>query len=189
VEMDTKVQTSFVVAQWSPVVDMIDATITGDDVADEDTAATFIISDIELIDSDGSEHMSLYLVARNPSAGSSAIESVEVNGFVASGAPAVLIDGDLVVQGEGGEYLLDTDAPEDASFDFTDYSVYELPSSLPKDPSVSILPVPHFSGQVNLLLVAVVTDGPVSETSVKPFQIEFMPVADDFTLFVANMTE
>ncbi|GMH75559.1 hypothetical protein TrLO_g7134, partial [Triparma laevis f. longispina] len=169
---------------WTPVVDMFEVTISGDDVSDEDTVARIKISGINLIDTDGSEQMSLYLVAQNPTPGSSVLEMVEMANedysiVPLSPASGVFIDGDLVVN--GGEYVLDT--PE--GLVDADFVVYKLPP-VADEVTLSILPIQHFSGQVNLMLVSVVTDGSDTETRTSPFQIEFMPVADDFSLVVAN---
>ncbi|GMI13440.1 hypothetical protein TrVE_jg5679, partial [Triparma verrucosa] len=195
VEMDTKVQTSFVVAQWSPVVDMINITVTGDIFADEDTVARIKISDIDLIDTDGSEQMSLYLVAQNPSAGSSALELVEVSfnniTEILTSSTAVLIDGSLIVQGGvAGEYVLDTKIEgslvEGDSSGSTYFAVYELPPSIGDSADLSFYSRRHFSGLINVAVVAVMSDGAVSETGVTPIQVEFLPVADDFILYLPN---
>ncbi|GMH77013.1 hypothetical protein TrLO_g5950 [Triparma laevis f. longispina] len=190
VESDFKTQTGFVVAQWTPVVDMIDITVTGDILADEDTVAKIKISDINLIDTDGSEQMSLYLVAQNPTPGSSVLELVEVtNGdHTTTLTPhmAVLLDGSLIVQGESGEYVLDTQIFSDDGSTYTEFAVYELPHSIGDSADLSFYSLRHFSGLINVVVVAVISDGPVSETGVTPMQIEFLPIADDFVLYLPD---
>ena len=178
IEKWTDVQVS-----WTPFVSQGAPLIESSFAAIEDQAVLIALTNLEMVDSDGSEVLSLFVVEIVASGSSSSSSSLVQS---------------LYVNAEASFPLTELSSPPEsfAELEITDgfdiVSIFQLDADKAAAMSVSILPIVHYSGDVALKLISITTDSAVVESSnvlvtfssTTDFTINFSPSVDELEITV-----